>query len=49
MKPADDEKQAIRDDDEATRLEYESCPACGKDLGSEIEHLDECPDCGEDL
>lgn len=44
-----DEKQAIREDDEATRLKYEACPACGEDLGSEIEELDLCPKCGEPL
>ena len=45
----DDEKRAIRDDDEATRLKYESCPGCGKDIGPSIEELDQCPHCGEEL
>jgi predicted RNA-binding Zn-ribbon protein involved in translation (DUF1610 family) len=43
------EKDTIQEDDENTRLKYESCPGCGKDLGSAVDELYECPDCGEDL
>jgi rRNA maturation protein Nop10 len=48
MRPTD-EKQAIDEDDEATRLKYESCPACGEDLGADVEVLEQCPRCGEEL
>jgi ribosomal protein S27AE len=37
------------DDDEAIRMEYESCPNCGADLKSYAKLLAECPLCGEEL